>query len=154
MDPYAEQEDQNPPLRAHRSCLWGCLGTVIAAVVVIAAVYSYGAWYFYRGFSDDPRIQMVMDVVRKNDEAASVLGKNISPQGRERYTYDYATGRGGTATYILKVVGSNGEGRLKAELDISGASTKIKSLVLIDSDGHPHYLVGAAPPNPLMQNSI
>jgi hypothetical protein len=155
MDPYAEQPEENPPPRPRRGCLWGCLGTLIAGVVLIGAVYSYYAWYFYKGFANDPRIQMVMEVVKKNDEATRVLGQNITVQGRERYTYDYATGRGGNATYVLTVVGSNGEGRVKAELDISGDKTKITTLVLIDAQGRNHYLVGTAPPNPMMiQNSI
>ena len=154
MDPYAEQQPENPPPRPRRGCLWGCLGTLIAAIVLTGAVYSYYAWYFYKGFANDPRIQMVMDVVKSNDEAAAVLGKNISVQGRERYTYDYATGRGGTASYVLTVIGSNGEGRIKAELDIRDGKTKITSLILIDAEGRNHYLVGAPPANPLIQNSI
>jgi hypothetical protein len=153
MDPYAEQQPEENP-RPRRGCLWGCLGTLIAAVVVIGAIYSYAAWYFYKGFADDPRIQTVMEQVKKSDEAAAVLGKNISVQSRESYSYDYATGRGGTATYVLKVIGSNGEGRINAELDIRDGKTKVTSLVLVDGTGRSHYLVGAAPANPMIQNSI
>jgi hypothetical protein len=154
MDPYAEQKDQVPPPRAHQGCLWGCLGTLIAAVVVIAAVYSYGAWYLYKGFSRDARIQTIVEVVNHSAEATAVLGHNISVHGVEWQTYDYSTGKGGTATYVLNVIGSNGEGKVKAELDITGPKVKVTSLVLTDSEGHVHYLVGAAPPNPMMQNSI
>jgi hypothetical protein len=74
--------------------------------------------------------------------------------GVERQTYDYSTGKGGTATYVLNVIGSNGEGKVKAELDITGPKAKVTSLVLTDSEGHAHYIVGAAPPNPMLQNSI
>lgn len=153
MDPYAEQE--LPPPRSHKGCLWGCLGTLIAVAVVIAAVFSYGAWYLYKGFSDDPRIQTIAAAVRANDEAVGVLGHDIKVMAVNRQTYDFSTGKGGTASYSLKMVGSNGEAEINAELDITKSETKIKSLVLVDSDGHSHYLVGAAPANPMMmQNSI
>lgn len=154
MDPYAEQQDPNPPPRARGGCLWGCLGTVLAAAIVIAALFSYGAWYLYKGFSNDPRIQTIIEVVNHSEEAAAVLGNNISVHGVERQTYDSSTGKGSIATYVLNVIGSKGEGKVTAELDITGPNTKIKSLVLTDSEGQAHYLVGAAPPNPMMQNSI
>ena len=153
MDPYAEQEEASPP-RPRRGCLWGCLGGLIAAVVIFVAVFGYGAWHFYSIFGNDARIQTVMETVRKSDEAASVLGRNIKVLEVETQTFDYATGRGGTATLLLKVAGSNGEGEVKADLDITGKAAKIKSLVLTDSEGRPHYLIGEPPPNPLMQNSI
>lgn len=152
MDPYAAQEP--PPPRNRRGCLWGCLGTLIAVAVVVTAVFSYHAWYFYKGFNNDPRIQAVMDIVKKSNEAASVLGKNISVQGSTLQTYSYETGRGGNASYVLKVVGSQGDGEVRAELDITGSDAKVKSLILIDHDGNEHYLVGTPPPNPMMQNSI
>lgn len=153
MDPYAEQ--QVPPPRSHKGCLWGCIGTLIAVVVVIAAVFSYGVWYFYKGFSNDPRIQTIVTVVKASDEAASVLGHDIKVMAVKRQTYNYATGKGGTASYTLTMVGSNGQGDVNAELDVTKSESKIKSLILIDSEGHAHYLVGSPPPNPMMiQNSI
>jgi len=153
MDPYAEPE-QTPPLRSHHGCLWGCLGVLIAAVVLVVAVFGFGAWHFYTIFGNDARIQTVMETVRKSDEAVSVLGRNIKVLEVETQTFDYATGRGGTATLVLKVAGSSGEGEVKADLDITGQTAKIKSLVLTDSEGRAHYLIGDPPPNPLMQNSI
>lgn len=149
MDPYAEQ----PPVRHHNGCLWGCIGTVIAAVVIIAAVFSYGAWYFYKGFSNDARVQTVLEAVQHDARAAAILGRNIKVLEVEMHTFDYSTGRGGTATYVLKVAGSAGEGELKADLDITG-DVKIKLLILTDKTGQAHYLIGTPPPNPLMQNSI
>ena len=153
MDPYAEPEQTLPPPR-HHGCLWGCVGVLIAAVVVVAAVFGFGAWHFYSIFGNDARIQVVMETVRKSDEAAIVLGRNIKVLEVETQTFDYATGRGGTATLVLKVAGSNGEGEVKADLDITGKAAKVKSLVLTDSEGRAHYLIGAPPPNPMMQDSI
>jgi len=152
MDPYSEQ--QETPARPRSGCLWGCLGALIAASVVVVAVFGYGAWYFYKGFSSDSRIQAVVQAVRADSQAAAVLGNNIKVLEVELHTYDYATGRGGTASYILKVAGSRGSGELKADLDITGHDSKIKLMVLTDSEGRTYYLVGNPPPNPMMQNSI
>lgn len=150
MDPYAEQDP--PPVRPSHGCMWGCIGTLVAVVVIIAAVFGYGAWYFYQGFSKDTRIQTIMDTVRHDLRAEAVLGQNIKVMSVEMQTYDYATGRGGTARYVLKVTGSKGEGEVKADLDITGNGTKITLLVVTGQDGEPHYLIGAPPPNPMMQN--
>ncbi len=152
MNPYSEP--QPPPVRHSNGCLWGCIGTLIAAAVVVAAVFGYGAWYFYHGFSSDARIQTVMETVRHDARAAAILGRNIRVLEVEMHTFDYSTGRGGTASYVLKVAGSNGEGQVKADLDIGGGDVKIKLLILTGKDGQPHYLVGTPPPNPMMQNSI
>ncbi len=122
--------------------------------MIIAAVFSYGAWYFYKGFSNDARIQTIKEFVQHDTRAAAILGRNIKVLEVEMHTFDYSTGRGGTATYVLKVAGSAGEGELKADLDISNGGAKITLLILTDRSGQAHYLVGTPPPNPLMQNSI
>lgn len=152
MDPYAEQDQ--PQRRPSHGCMWGCIGSLIAAVVVIVAVFGYGAWYFYQGFNKDARIQTVMDTVRHDPRAERALGHNIKVLSVELQTFDYSTGRGGTARYVLKVTGSKGDGEVKADLDIAAGGTKITLLIVTGKDGEPHYLVGTPPPNPMMQNSI
>ena len=152
MDPYTEQPQT--PEHHHNSCLWGCIGTLIAAVVVVAAVFSYGAWYFYKGFSSDARVQTVLEFVQHDTRAVALLGRNIKVLEVQMHTFDYSTGKGGSATYVLKVAGTAGEGELKADLDITGGGVTIKLLILTDKRGQEHYLVGTPPPNPLMQNSI
>jgi len=152
MEAYSEEEQS--PRAPHRGCLWGCLGGFVAVAVVLMAVFGYGAWYFYKGFSNDSRIATIMTTLRDNSQAASVLGKNIKVLEVELHTFDYATGRGGTASYVLKVAGSRDHGELKADLDISRHEPKIKVLILTDSDGQSYYLIGTPPPNPMMQNSI
>ena len=154
MDPYAEQDQPAAPPRPRRGCLWGCLGTMVAAVVVIVAVFSFGAHHFFGKLNDDAQVQTIMAALNRSDEATSVLGRNITPLNKESHTYSYATGRGGTASYVLNVAGSNGQGVVEAELDVTGPTAKIKTLVLIDAEGHPHTIVGTPPTNPLMQNSI
>lgn len=152
MEAYSEE--QQSPRAPRPGCLWGCLGGFIAVAVVLMAVFGYGAWYFYKGFSNDSRITTIVTALRANSEAVAVLGKDIKVLEVELHTFDYATGYGGTASYVLKVAGSRDHGELKADLDITGHEPKIKLLVLTDSDGRTYYLIGGPPPNPMMQNSI
>jgi len=152
MDPYMQQ--QQPPPRRSNGCLWGCLGTLIAIVLVVAGVFGFGAWYFYKGFERDPRIQTIMQTVRNDARAEAVLGKNIKLLQVEVHTYDYSTGRGGTASYVLKLAGSEGEGELNVNLQLKGDDAKVTLMILTGKDGRQHYLVGLPPPNPMMEKSI
>jgi len=152
MDPYAEQ-NLPPPRRSH-GCLWGCLLTLIALAAIVVAVFSFGAWHFYKLFGDNPHIQIVLDKLQSDTEAEAILGRHIKVLSVETYTFNESTGRNGIETFVLKVTGSAGEGDVKADLDISGDKVKITLLVLTGKDGQAHYLVGNPPPNPMMQNSI
>ncbi len=152
MDPYSEQ--QPPPVHHSNGCLWGCIGTAVAVVVIFVAVFGYGAWYFYRGFSSDARIQTVMETVRHDARATAMLGHDIKVLEVEMHTFNYSTGHGGTASYVLKVAGSKGSGEIKADLDTSGGKVKIKRLMLTGGNGRRLYLVGVPPPNPMMEDSI
>ena len=150
MEAYSEEQSPRAP---HHGCLWGCLGGFVAVAVVLMAVFGYGAWYFYKGFSNDSRIALIVSTMRENGQAVAVLGKDIQVREVQLHTFDYATGRGGTASYVLNVEGSHDHGTVKADLDISH-QPKIKLLILTDSEGRSYYLIGAPPPNPMMQNSI
>jgi hypothetical protein len=153
MSQTAEQQDAPPP-RPRRGCLYGCLGALVAIVVVVAAVYTFSARYFFKVLDNDAQIKTIVATLNQNPEAQSVLGRNITVMSRERVSFHSETGVGSTASYTLKVVGSNGEGEAKANLDVAGGKAKITSLVLTDAQGRDHYIVGAAPPSPMMQNSI
>jgi hypothetical protein len=153
MDPTAEQQNL-PPSRPRRGCLYGCLGALVAVVVVIAAVYTFSARYFFKVLDNDAQIKTIVATLNQSPEAVSVLGRNIAVMSRERVSFHSETGVGSTASYTLKVVGSNGDGEAKADLDVAGGKPKITSLILTDAQGRDHYIVGAAPPSPLMQNSI
>jgi hypothetical protein len=150
MDPYAQQ--QQP--RRSNGCFWGCLGTVVAIAVVVAGVFGFGAWYFYKGFERDARIQTVMQTVRGDPTAQAILGKNIKLLEVEVHTFDYSTGRGGTASYVLRLAGSVGEGELKVNLDLKGDGVKVTLMILTGKDGQAHYLIGAPAPHPMMDRSI
>ncbi|NIJ48636.1 cytochrome c oxidase assembly factor Coa1 family protein [Rhizomicrobium electricum] len=153
MSQTAEQQDAPPP-RPRHGCLYGCLGALVAIVVVVAAVYTFSARYFFKVLDNDAQIKTIVATLNQNPEAQSVLGRNITVMSRERVSFHSETGVGSTASYTLKVVGSNGEGEAKANLDVAGGKAKITSLVLTDAQGRDHYIVGAAPPSPMMQNSI
>ncbi|GAA0565145.1 hypothetical protein GCM10008942_11870 [Rhizomicrobium electricum] len=127
---------------------------MVAIVVVVAAVYTFSARYFFKVLDNDAQIKTIVATLNQNPEAQSVLGRNITVMSRERVSFHSETGVGSTASYTLKVVGSNGEGEAKANLDVAGGKAKITSLVLTDAQGRDHYIVGAAPPSPMMQNSI
>lgn len=155
MNPYAVEEHARP----NRSCLWGCLGSLAAVAIVLAAVFGYGAWYFYKGFSGDGRIKTVIAALSHDAQAGEVLGKNIKVMEIELSTFNYSNstdqgGRSGNARYIMKVAGSRGSGEVKADLDVSGHEPKITLMLLIDHEGRTYYLIGTPPPNPMLQNSI
>jgi hypothetical protein len=152
MDPYTQEQQQPAPHRSN-GCLWACLGTLIAGVVIVVGVFGFGAWYFYKGFEHDSRVQYIMQTVRDDPRAQAVLGKNIKLLQLEVHTYDYSTGKGGTASYVLRLAGSEGEGELKVDLDIKGDGPKITMMVLT-KDGRETYLVGVPPPHPMMDRSI
>lgn len=154
MHPHAEQNDTPPPPRSSHGCLWGCLGTLIAVAAVITAIYLYGASHFFGKMNSDSHIAMILTAVNQSPVAINVLGRNIAAHGAERKTYSYATGLGGTASYVLTVSGLKSDGEVTAELDISGSKPVIKSLSLAARDGRTYYLIGQAPPNPMMQDSI
>jgi hypothetical protein len=149
MDPYAE-----PPPRRHSGCLWGCLGLLAALFLVIAGVFTFGAWHFYKGFEQDARVQAIMETVRHDARAEAVLGRNIKFMAVQTHTFAFSTGRGNTASYVLRLIGSAGEGELKVDLDLKDNGTKITLMILTGKDGKPHYLVGTPPKNPMMDDSI
>jgi hypothetical protein len=149
MDPYAE-----PPPRPRSGCLWGCLGTLVALVLVVGGVFVFGAWHFYKGFESDARVQAIMQTLHNDPRAEVLLGSNIKLMELETHTYAYETGRGGTAGYVLHVTGSRSEGEVDATLDIKDNASKITKLVLTPKDGRPLTLIGTPPGNPMMDNSI
>jgi len=150
MDPYAEP----PPPRRRSGCFWGCLGTLLAIVLVVAGVFTFGAWHFYKSFENDARMQAIMETLRHDGRAEFVLGRDIELLELEKHTYAYATGRGGSASYVLRVAGSKGEGEVKVDLELKDNGSKITLMVLTGKDGKSYYLIGAPPPNPMMDNSI
>jgi hypothetical protein len=154
MDPYMEQQGPQEPRRQGHGCLWGCLGTLLAVALIVAGVFTFGAWHFYRLLDSDSNLQQVMQTVANDPRAEAVLGKNIKRLDVEMHTYNYSTGQGSRATYVIRLAGSKGEGELKADLDTSANPPKIKLMILTGPDGREQYLVGAPAPNPMMDKSI
>lgn len=151
MDPYAEANEPPPPRRGS-GCLWGCLGLFLAVLLVVGGLFGFGAWYFYKGFENDARLQGIMAVVRHDPRAEAVLGRNIRILEVESRTSFISNWRAHTATYTLHVTGSSGDGQLTVSLDLSGGGSRITQMILTGPDGRPHYLVGKEPKNPLLQS--
>jgi hypothetical protein len=150
MEPYYEQ-DEPPPRRSH-GCLWGCLTVLLVAGLVTAALFGYGAWYFFKGFENDTRIQTIMSTVYSDPRAGTVLGRNIRIIDVEKHLYNTSSRGGQKATYTLRLAGTEGEGVLKAYLDLNGPEAKVTLMVLTGTDGHPHYLVGKEPKSPFARS--
>jgi hypothetical protein len=150
-----EPSYQGGPLPLRRrsgGCLWGCLGLVLIVVVGLVGVFGYSAWFLHKSFDNDSRLQTIMAIVHNDARAEAVLGRNIKVVEVESRTFAMGTGIGKSASYTLRLVGSDGEGVLKVDLDLNGGKTKVVLMVLTGSDGHPHTLVGKEPENPLQQS--
>ena len=146
------QGPQEP--RRRSGCLWGCLGLVLIVVIGLGGVFGYSAWFLHKGLESDSRIQTIMAIVRDNARAEAVLGGDIHIVEVESRTFTMGTGVGKSASYTLRLIGSNGEGVLKVDLDLSGEKTKVTLMILTGTDGHPHTLVGEEPESPMQQQSI
>jgi hypothetical protein len=142
------------PPRRRSGCLWGCLGLLLIVVVGIGGIFGYSAWLLHRSLDNDSRLQTIMAIVRDDSRAATVLGRNIRIMKVESHTFAMTTGTGKTASYTLRLIGSDGKGVLKVDLDLNRGKTKVILMVLTGTDGHPHTLVGKEPDSPLQQQSI
>ena len=140
------------PPRRRSSCLWGCLALVLIIVVGVGGIFGYSAWFLHKSFDNDSRLQTIMAIVRDDSRAAAVLGRNIHIVEVESRTFAMGTGIGKSESFTLRLIGTNGEGVLKAHLDLNGGKTKVILMVLTGTDGHPHTLVGKEPESPLQQS--
>jgi hypothetical protein len=148
MDPSVEEV----PPRRRSGCLWGCLALVLIIVVGIGGIVGYGTWVLHQTVDNDPRLQTIMAFVHGDARAAAVLGRNIKIVELESRTFAVTTETGKTASYTLRLIGSDGEGVLKVDLDLNGGKTKVILMVLTGTDGHPHTLVGKEPESPMQQS--
>jgi len=149
MEPSYEEA---PPPRRRSGCLWGCLGLLLIVVVGVGGFFGYSAWVLHQGFENDSRLQTIMAIVRHDARAEAVLGRNIKIMEVESHTFAVTTETGKTASYTLRLIGSNGEGVLEVNLDLNGKKAKVTLMILTGSDGHPHTLVGKEPDSPLQQS--
>jgi hypothetical protein len=153
---HEESMDQSyqdaPPRRRSHGCLWGCLGLVLIVLLVSGAVVGYSAWVLHKAFESDARLQTIMAIVHNDSRAETVLGRSIIFTKVDSHTFVRPKGAGKTAFYMLRLIGTNGTGVLKVNLDLSRGKTKVILMILTGSDGHPHTLVGKEPENPLQQS--
>ncbi|HEY0281497.1 MAG TPA: hypothetical protein VGC27_02610 [Rhizomicrobium sp.] len=142
--------EQAPP-RRRSGCLWGCLGLLLAVVILLGGVFGYTAWFLHKSLDGDPHLQTIMAIVRDDARAEAVLGRNIKLVEVEDRTFAMGTGIGKSASYILRLIGSNGEGVLKVKLDLSDGKTNVTLMILTGPDGLSHILAGKEPESPLQQ---
>ncbi len=145
-------QEAPPPRRHSHGCLRGCLGLVLIVVVLFGGVIGYSAWVLHKAFVNDTRLQTIMAIVQNDNRAEAVLGHNIIFTKVDSHTFVRPKGAGKTAFYMLRLIGTNGTGVLKVNLDLNRGRTKVVLMILTGSDGHPHTLVGKEPENPLQQS--
>ena len=135
-------QDEPAPRRRSHGCLWGCLGLFLIVLLVSGGVIGYSAWVLHKAFVNDARLQTIMAIVHNDHRAEAVLGRNIIFTKVDSHTFMRPKGAGNTSYYMLRLIGTNGTGVLKVNLELSHGKTKVVLMILTGSDGHPHMLVG------------
>ncbi|MGZ5931399.1 MAG: cytochrome c oxidase assembly factor Coa1 family protein [Rhizomicrobium sp.] len=137
-----------PPPRSGHGCLWGCLIAAVIAIAAIVGAISYGGWWLYSGFKNDPTLQTVITSVNGDQIARSVLGDNIEITNLEssNFSSDLTTGK--HASYVARVRGNRGEGTLAVTVDTISGRSRITSMVLTGPDGRTYDLTTSQPMAP------
>ena len=137
-----------PPPRSGHGCLWGCLIAAVIAIVAIVGAMSYGGWWLYSGFRNDPTLHAVINTVNGDQIARAVLGDNIQITYLEssNIAEDLATGK--HASYVAHLRGTKGEGTLAVTVDATGDRTHITSMILTGPDGRTYDLTHTQPMAP------
>jgi len=102
--------------------------------VLLAAGYS--AWFFYRGYTTDPVLHDVVEMVRRDGMAEEVLGEDIRITGIEGSALSYMWGRGETGgSYVVDLAGSKGQGALAVTAFIRNGQLSVRSMILEAPNG-------------------
>jgi len=99
-----------PPHRSH-GCLWGCLAILAFIFLPLLVAAGYSGWFFYQGYSHDPVLRGVVELVRKDGMAEAALGANIHITGVQGSALSYVWG-GESGSYVVTLAGSKGAGSL------------------------------------------
>ena len=137
-----------PPSRAGHGCLWGCLIAAVIAVAAILGAISYGGWWLYSGFKNDPTLHVVMETLNANQIARSVLGDDIAIVDLESSNFSTDTTNGTHASYVAHLRGSKGNGLLAVTVDTGARNSRITSMVLTGPDGRTYDLATPLPTVP------
>lgn len=106
---------------------------------------SYGGWFLFSGFRNDPVLHGVMDTVNGDRIARAVLGDNIEITSLESSSFNSDITTGKHAAYVARVRGSKGEGTLAITVDTLSGRTHVTSIVLTGPDGSTYDLTTTGP---------
>jgi hypothetical protein len=104
--------------------------------VLLAAGYS--SWFLYQGYRRDPLLQSVVELVRKDGMAETVLGEDIHVTGIEGSAFSYMWGRGQSGSYVADLEGSKGRGALHVTARTDHGRLSVQSMIL-DGPGGARY---------------
>jgi hypothetical protein len=125
-----------PPRRGH-GCLWGCLAILAVLFLPVLIAASYSAWFFYQGYSHDPVLRGVVELVRKDGMAEAALGQNIHITGVQGSALSYMWG-GESGSYVVGLAGTKGEGSLSVTARSDHGHLSVQRMML-DGPGGSHY---------------
>ena len=137
-----------PPRGSGHGCLWGCLIAGVIAIAAVVGAMSYGGWWLFSGFKNDPTLHTVMETVNADQIARAVLGDNIEITSLSSSSFNSDTATGTHASYVARVKGSKGEGTLAITADTLSGRTHITSIVLTGPDGSTYDLSTSRPEVP------
>ena len=136
------------PRGSGHGCLWGCLIAALIAIAAIVGAMSYGGWFLFSGFKNDPALHAVMDTVNGDRIARAVLGDNIEITSLESSSFNSDVTTGKHASYVARVKGSKGEGTLAITVDTVSGQIHVTSVVLTGPDGSTYDLTTSQPATP------
>jgi hypothetical protein len=128
--------------------LWGCLIAAVIAITAIVGAVSYGGWWLYSGFKNDPTLHVVINTVNGDQIARSVLGDNIEITNLESSNVSEDLTAGKHASYVAHLRGTRGEGTLAVTVDATGERAHIISMILTGPDGRTYDLTHSQPMAP------
>ena len=125
-----------PPRRSH-GCLWGCLAILAFIFLPLLVAAGYSGWFFYQGYSHDPVLRGVVELVRKDGMAEAALGENIHITGVQGSALSYVLGSE-SGSYVVTLAGSKGEGSLHVTAHSDHGHLTVERMML-DAPSGDHY---------------
>lgn len=119
-------------------CLWGCLGVLLIICLPAIVAWGYGTWFAWQGFRDSPMMRTAIEMTQHDGLAQRVLGRPIVVTGVDGNAFSFVTGVGARSSFVLRLEGPRGQGRLAVTSHTEGPKAKIDAMDLIGPDGQ-HY---------------
>jgi hypothetical protein len=123
---------QSPPRR--HGCLWGCLAVMAVLALPFVLAAGYATWFWTVGYTRDPVLRGVVELVRRDGTAERVLGNNIHIAGMEGSGFSYMWGEQNSA-YVVELEGSKGRGALHVVAGQKNGQLNVQSMILDAPDG-------------------